>query len=119
MALTVRINNLRLKAIVGAGDQERLSPQEVVVNVSMELTDGSAARSDDIADTVDYEALCQEITRQVEAARFSLLERLAGQVLSIVMSDRKVAGATVEVAKPGALERADSASAAVSSRRGQ
>jgi len=119
MALTVRINNLRLKTIVGAGDQERLSPREVVVNVSMELTDGSAARSDDIADTVDYEALCQEITRQVEAARFSLLERLAGQVLSIVMSDRKVAGATVEVTKPGALERADSASAAVSACRGQ
>lgn len=115
--MIIRIKNLRLRTIVGVQDWERTRKQEIVVNIEMEFDGTKAAASDDLRDTVDYSALKRKLLDQVEQTNFFLLEKLATFILNIVMEDRLVLRATIEVDKPHALRFADSVSMTVSAKR--
>ena len=106
--MIIKIRNLRLRVVVGVNDWEQVSPREVVANIEMEFDGARAAASDNVADTPDYSAICRRIMERVEPQRFALLEKLAAQILSIVLQDQRITRATVEVDKPGALHFADS-----------
>jgi D-erythro-7,8-dihydroneopterin triphosphate epimerase len=108
--MKIRIKDLRLRTIVGVFEWEQKAPQEVVVNVELEFDGAAAARSDDLSDSVDYKAIKQQLLREVQNARYKLLEKLADHVLQIVLSHEKVRRATVEVDKPHALRFAESVS---------
>jgi D-erythro-7,8-dihydroneopterin triphosphate epimerase len=110
MTMTIRIKNLRVKTIVGVQEWERSQQQEVVLNLAIDFDAAAAASSDDLADTLDYKALKRRIIEHVEQSRCQLLERLAQEVLGIVMSDPKTVAAQVEIDKPHALRFADSVS---------
>ena len=115
--MIIHITNLRLRAIVGTEDHERENKQDVVVNVKLEFDGAGAARSDDLAQTVNYKALAERIGRTVEGSSCHLLEKLADKCLEIVMSDERVSSAEVRIDKPGALPAADSVSVTCSARR--
>ena len=85
----------------------------------MTLDGGAAAESDDLADSVDYSMLEQNIVDRVSSGEFALLEKLAGCVMEIVREQPKVASAVVEVDKPAASERADSVSVVCKWQRGE
>ena len=114
---TIRITDLRLKTIIGINDWERHVKQEVNINIIMELDVSKAAQSDDIKDTIDYKALKKKIMGFVKSSRFNLLERLAAEVLNIVMKDRRIKFACVKIDKPLALRFARSVSVEVSRKR--
>jgi len=116
--MKIRIKGLRLRTVVGVFEWEQKAPQEVVVNVELEFDGEAAARSDDLADSVDYKRLKQRLLREVESRRYKLLEKLARHVLDIVLSNEKVLRATVEVDKPGALRFAESVSVVCSGEKG-
>jgi len=115
--MRIRIKNLRLRAIVGVYEWERTHPQDVVVNVELEFDGAAAARSDDLADTVDYASLHRRIVERVEGSSFFLLEKLAAEVLGLVLAADGVQAATVEIDKPRALHRAEAVSVVVSGSR--
>ena len=115
--MRIHIKNLRLRTIVGVDAPERERLQDVIVNVTMDFDGSKAALSDDIGDTVDYEAAKRRITAEVEGADFHLLEKLAHRILNVVMEDPKVRRATVEVDKPQALRFTDSVSVSCSADR--
>jgi len=117
MMMKIKINNLRVRAIVGTRRKERREPQELLVNVSLSFDGTRAAETDDLADTVNYSDLAERIAAKVEASSFHLLEKLARCVLDAVMAEPAVMEATVEIRKPGALERADSAAVVCTARR--
>ncbi len=108
--MKIRIKDLRLRTIVGVYEWEQKQPQEVVVNVELEFDGDQAARTDDLADSVDYKALKRRLLDEVQYCRYKLLEKLARHVLDIVLDDEKVLRATVEVDKPHALRFAESVS---------
>jgi D-erythro-7,8-dihydroneopterin triphosphate epimerase len=117
MNMTIRIKNLRIKTIIGVQEWERNQHQEVVLNIAIDFDAAAAARSDSLADTVDYKALKRRIIEHVEQSRAQLVERLAAEVLDIIMSDAKVAAARLEIDKPHALRFADSVSVTAERRR--
>ena len=106
----IKIKNLKLKTIVGIFDWERTEKQDVIINAEIEFDGAKAANSDNIEDTVDYKKINKKIIEVVESSKFFLLEKLADTVLKIIMEDKKVIKAKVEVDKPGALRFADSVS---------
>ena len=114
---TIRITDLRLRAIIGVNDWERKHKQDVVINVMMEFDAQKACASDSIQDTVDYKTITKRVIKAVEASDHLLLEKLAAAILDIVMEDHKVTGATVRVDKPFALRFADSVSIELSKKR--
>ena len=108
--MIIRIKNLHLRTVVGINDWERKDFQEVLLNIEMELDGKGVAASDSINDTVDYKKVTKQVITAVEKARFGLIDSLAQHVLDLVMQEKKVCRAKVEVDKPHALRFADSVS---------
>jgi len=115
--MIVRIKDLRCRTVIGIYEWEREQSQNVVINIEYEFDGVKAAETDDISDAVDYKAMKERVIEEVESSHFYLLEKLASRVLEIVMSDRKVSRATVEVDKPHALRFAESVSVVCSRSR--
>ena len=107
---TIRITNLKLRAIIGIYDWEREHKQDVIINITMDFDAAKACASDAIEDTLDYKTITKRIITEVEASDFFLLEKLTQFILDIVMDYSLVQEATVRVDKPFALRFADSVS---------
>ncbi len=115
--ITIRIKNLRLRTYIGFNDEEQQKRQDVVINVRFSYKADDAAESDDVRYAVNYRTITKEIIGRVEGGRFLLLERLAAEVLELVMAHPEIRFAEVEVDKPHALRFSDSVSATVSAER--
>lgn len=115
--MIIRIKNLRLRTIVGIEDWERKNKQDIIVNIEIEYDGSQAGDSDDIADTVNYKTIKQQIIKIVEESRYHLLDKLASEIVNILMEEKRIQRARVEVDKPRALRFADSVSVEVSAER--
>ena len=113
----IRITDLRLRAIIGTNDWEREEKQDVVLNITIDYDALKAARTDDLADTIDYKEVTKKIIERVEASEFFLLEKLADMILGIVMANPGAREVSVRVDKPQALRFADSVSVELSKKR--
>ena len=81
----------------------------------MEVDGVKATRTDKLQDTLNYKKLTDEISSLVESSRFFLIEKMAQEILALLMKNKKIIHATVEVEKPGALDLADAVSVELSS----
>jgi FolB domain-containing protein len=104
----ILIQNLRLQGILGVNDWERTTLREIVINAMLFTDMRSAARSDDIADCVDYSQVVKEIRALVEGARRFTVEALADDIASLCLSRPGVQKVVVRVEKPGAVTGAES-----------
>jgi dihydroneopterin aldolase len=82
-------------------EQERGQPFEVDLDLYLDLS--RAAERDDLAATIDYDALFALVRQVVEGRRFRLIEALAGAVADEVLARAEtVEEAVVRVRKPRA-----------------
>jgi FolB domain-containing protein len=95
----ILVHGLRVETRVGWTDEERARPQAVLVDLDVEIDATSAARSDDLGDTVDYAKVVAEVAREVSSREERLLEALAAGVADVVSAMKGVKGVSVEVAK--------------------
>ena len=108
--MIIKIENLKLRTIVGIYDWEKETKQDVIINIEMEFDGTKAIETDNIEHTVDYKTITKQIIKMVEGTDFNLIERIAGEAISIVMDNEKVDKASVRVDKPGALRFTDTVS---------
>jgi dihydroneopterin aldolase len=87
----------------GANPGEREHRQLIEIDLTAELDLNAAQRSDDLAQTLDYDALHDRILRIVSTTSYALLERLGGDLLDAVFADDRVVCATVTLSKPQIL----------------
>ena len=77
---------------------EQDQPLELDLDLSLDLAPAGA--SDDLADTVDYGAVCAAVERAVSAGHVALLERLAGLVADADLAvDARIDSVDVAVRK--------------------
>ncbi len=108
--MIIRIKNLRLRTILGVNPEEREALQDVVINVEIEVDGQKAVETDSLAHAVNYRELTKRVIDRVERFSGYLLETLANQILKLIMEDKRIKRAVVEVDKPYALRFADSVS---------
>ena len=113
----IEIRGLRLVGVHGALPEERTRPQPFEVDLDLELDLGTAAVSDDLADTVDYGRVVEAAAAVVAGPPHTLLESLADALAAAVMGDGRVASVTVAVRKLRPPLAVDVASAGVRLRR--
>jgi 7,8-dihydroneopterin aldolase/epimerase/oxygenase len=99
MSDRIIVRGLRVSAHVGVGDEERSRPQVLLVGVEAWRSLSRAAQSDEVADTIDYGVLVQDLTGLVGGTEARLLERIAGLVSDHVLSLPEVSKVVVEIAK--------------------
>ena len=73
----VLIEGLEVRTVIGIYDWEREIRQTVRLDLEMVWDISAAAKSDDIADTLDYKAVSKRLISFVEASSFGLIEALA------------------------------------------
>ncbi len=113
----IYIRDLALRCIIGVHPEERREKQDVVIRLVLECDHSAAAKSDDLADAVDYEAIQKEVIQLVENSSFNLIESLAERIAQLCLQNPKVEKAIVTVDKPAALRFAKSVAVEVT--RGQ
>jgi dihydroneopterin aldolase len=99
-ALTVRVRGLEAFGRHGVLAEEQALGQRFVVDLDIDLRDDASARSDALADTVDYASLSDAVVALVSGPPVALLERLAGMIADLVLQDPRAAAVTVTVHKP-------------------
>ena len=115
--LSIRVKNLRLRTYIGFNEEELRKRQDVVINVRFDYAAEKAAKTDEVEYAVNYRTITKQIIALVEDGRFMMLEKLASEVLELVMPNQSVCRAEVEVDKPHALRFADSVSVSMSAGR--
>ncbi|RPI22474.1 MAG: dihydroneopterin aldolase, partial [Actinobacteria bacterium] len=103
----IHIRDLSVMGIIGINPEERVTRQEVLVNVTLWTDTRPAAASDDIADAVNYRSVTKALIAHVEEAEPMLVERLAADLAGICLAaDPRIAEVEMTVEKPGALRHA-------------
>lgn len=103
----VVINGLRVPARIGVTEEERAEPQMLVVNVDVQSDLTAAGESDDLGDTIDYDALVRRIAQVVRATEVRLLERMAALIVAQVAEVKAADAVTVEILKENVPVRED------------
>jgi len=95
----ISIVDLEVLYRVGVPDAERTPPQRLLLTVEMETDFSAAAKSDTIADTIDYFSVTQRLFKFGEGREWKLIEKLAADIADTILSEFKSQSVTVEVKK--------------------
>jgi dihydroneopterin aldolase len=98
----IEIRGLRVFAHHGVFEHERRDGQEFVIDVTLRAITDAAGHTDDLADAVDYGAVCERVVALVSGGPYNLIEKVADVVASDVLARFPVDQVTVRVAKPDA-----------------
>ncbi len=97
--MNISIVELEVFYRVGVPDEERARPQRLLLTVEMEFDFSAAAKTDSIADTINYFAVSQRLLKFGEDKSWKLIEKLAADICEMVLSEFKPEAISVEVKK--------------------
>jgi dihydroneopterin aldolase len=95
----ISIVDLELFYRVGVPEAERVQPQRLLLTVEMDFDFSKAAKSDDVADTIDYFAVSQRLLKFGDERSWKLIEKLAADIADLILAEFKPKSVTVEVKK--------------------
>ena len=102
------IKCLKVKSIIGTLPEERTKKQEIEFNIELSCDLSAAGASDDLNDTVNYQAVEEDVYAMAEKSSFLLLERLAEEAAKVCLKYDPVKGVRITLDKPGALKNSRS-----------
>ena len=102
------VSDLRLRTVIGIFDFERDRRQEVSIGFKITTDIRKAAKSDDIADTLDYKTVTKRVIDLVEESSDFLVERLVERIAKTILAEPGAEQVEVTLEKPGALRHAQS-----------
>ncbi|MDP4805375.1 MAG: dihydroneopterin aldolase [Candidatus Nanopelagicales bacterium] len=102
--MTDRISIVGIAAVGqhGVFDYEKANGQEFIVDVDLELSVLDAAQSDDLAMTVDYGVVAQQVHECITGPSVDLIETLAENIATACLTHKRVSAVDVAVHKPSA-----------------
>jgi len=106
----IELRGMSFQGRHGVRDAERETPQEFRVDIEVEADLREAARTDRLADTVDYTKVRAAAREVIEGPSMQLLEALAGAIADRVLRLPHVAAVSVRVVKrPPSMQPIDAA----------
>lgn len=100
---TIFLRGLEIECLIGFIEWERRIRQKVVIDFELPVDCARAARTDSVADTLDYKRVSKRIIEFVSASEFKLVETLAHRVALLVLEEFEVEWIRLAVNKPGAI----------------
>lgn len=114
----ILIESLKVFGYHGASREEREQGQDFLIDLEIDADLTSAAKSDLLGETLDYDPLIKEVRRIVSGERYTLLEALAQRIADVVLESPLAYSVVVRVKKPSPPIDADMSSVGVEIRRG-
>ncbi len=103
---TVFIEGLKIDTVIGIHEWERHQRQPVVLDLDMAWDNRPAAQSEDIAKTLNYQAVSERLLAFVGSSEFLLVETLAERCAEILMTEFAVSWLRLKLRKPQAIKQA-------------
>ena len=100
------VDELAIETSVGVFDWEKEVKQCLLLSLVAEYDFSKAEISDQVDDTVSYADLCMTMTEVTQSKHHELLEHLAHNVCSTLLSRYPLKSVDLTIKKPGAVENA-------------
>jgi len=97
------LNDLHIDTIIGIYDWERKTLQTLSFDLELDWDIRTAAKGDNITDTLDYGAIANTIVEFVEASRYQLIETLAEDLCVLLLNKFPIPKLKLTLSKPVAL----------------
>ncbi len=97
----IHIQNISLCPIIGVYEAERVSPQELFLDLVLRCTRHNL--SDDIQTTVDYSVVVPSLVTHINTTRYRLIETLADDILNFCINYPNIEQVNLRLYKPSAL----------------
>jgi len=95
----IRIEELKLMARVGVPEGERMQPQRLTVSLTLQARKSFGELGDDLGQTVDYAAICEELKRFLSDRQDKLIETLAHEMAEHLLATFEIARVELELRK--------------------
>jgi dihydroneopterin aldolase len=95
----ITITDLEVFYCVGVTDEERAKPQRLLITVDMAFDFSSAATSDRIEKTINYQQVADAVLTYGEGRNWKLIEKLASNLADFVLAEHHPEAVQVEVKK--------------------
>ena len=103
----ILIKNLHAYGIIGVYDEERITPQAMLINITLYTDTHKAAQTDDIKNCINYDALSQKVRHHAETVQRLTVEALAEDIAGLCLNEKGVKKVKVSVEKPDAMDYVD------------
>lgn len=94
---TLVITALSVATKIGVYSWEQRINQTLLIDIT--IPNDFSACEDNLANTIDYAALCKTVTEYVESRSFQLIETVADKIAELIKQEFKVTKLTVGVSK--------------------
>ena len=95
----ILIRDLAARGRIGVPEDERVRPQELLINLVLEIDTRKTAETDDISHSVNYASLTKKVLNLVEVFDGRTVERLAEEIAALCLTDPNASAVTVRVEK--------------------
>ena len=105
-SMTIKISDLELWTHLGITEEEQANEQMILMNLTLECKECNAHRTDEIADTIDYEEVTK-LLKKLSHGKRSTLEKFGGDIVDAIVVIPRVNKIKVELVKfmlPGVKE---------------
>ena len=103
---TVLIRDLKVSTLIGVHPWERKAPQTLLLDLELSCDARIGAKTDAIADALDYEAVARRLVELGSRSSFQLLESFAEAAAALLHAEFKLTRLVLTVRKTGALREA-------------
>ena len=104
----VFIRDLKIEAMLGVYEHEKIYPQTILVNVDLAVPESEEPLNDDHHNVVCYASVVNEIKAIIDEGHVHLVETLAEIIAQKCLKDERVMSVRVRIEKPDAVEDAAS-----------
>ena len=95
----IRVTGLELRSCIGVTEAERQTPQRLTVSLVMQPVRGFDGLNDELAQTVNYSAVCRAVRALAGAKHRQLIETLAVEIAEAVLAQFECGSVEVELRK--------------------
>lgn len=100
----VGVDGLVVRCIIGINPWERATPQDLVINLCVEMDASRCINSEAMGDGLDYRHLSDVVVTTASEGKFQLIETLAWHILNNLLGHFYISWASIKISKPKALD---------------
>ena len=104
----VFVRDLDVMARLGIHEHERVTPQRIIVNIDLSVSEGGNPLVDDISNVVSYEIVVKKVDAIIARGHVNLVETLCELIAAACLKDKRVMAARVRIEKPDIIKNARS-----------
>lgn len=104
---SIFIEGLKTQCVIGVHAWEKAQTQPIILDIELFGSVMAAGESDQLADTIDYFEVSQQIINFTQASQFNLIEALAEQLCRLILNQHPAVQAIqLRLNKPQAIPSA-------------